>query len=68
MIKRFYNRLFVKENPKLVRERFVNVPFPKIHQAMRNFVTKYFTNEDEFEMTKYLLCIFEIKCKAPKKN
>ena len=68
MVKRFYNRLFIKNNPKLARERFVNVPFPKIHQAMKDFISKYFKGEDETEMSEYLLFIFDMKYKAPKKD
>ena len=68
MIKRFYNRLFIKNNPKLVRERFVNVPYQKIFMAMKNFISKYFKGEDESEMSEYFLFIFEIKYKAPQKD
>jgi len=61
MIKRFYHRLFAKENPKFVRDRFVNVPSSELYKGMEKFALKYFKDEGTASMAKYLFSILGLK-------
>ena len=70
MIKRFYHRLFIKDNQRLVRKRFINLEFSQVHKKMEEFVNKYFNIEDEDkarELALYLVIVLGIKLKIPSK-
>ena len=63
MIKRFIHRLFIKDNQKLVRKRFVNVEFDVFYQAMDEFVLKYFESHHSAELIQYLVSVIGVKPK-----
>ena len=65
IIKRFYQRLYIKEFPKLVKIRFVNLEFTVILNSMKDFVRKYIQTEHIDELALYLVVLFNFKSKVP---
>ena len=49
IIKRFYHRIFIKENHRLARKRFKNVKFSEIYEAAQRLVKKHFKIEEDKE-------------------
>lgn len=62
MIRRFYSKLYVKENIPLQRRRFKTVDFKVQLQACKEFVLKYF-EEDSDDFALYMLRILDFKAK-----
>lgn len=64
MIKRFYHRLFLRDNKTLVKKRFVNSKASLILQAAIKFTKKYLKKDSE-SLAVYLLKIIGVKYTHP---
>ena len=61
MIKRFYHRIFLKENERLSRRRFKNVQFFEIYNAAKRLVKKYFKiDEDKEDLARFIAKIIGV--------
>ena len=65
MVKRFYHRLFVKENPELIKKRFINISFLTALTEMDRFVKKYFKNGNSTQLSIFLIAALGFKPKIP---
>lgn len=61
MIRRFYHRLFLKDNKHITKQRYRNVDFPIVLESCREIVTKYLRMDANEDLAIFLLHFIGIK-------
>jgi hypothetical protein len=61
MVRRFFRRIFMKDNKKLVRRSFVNIEFEEVVRDLKTMVTKYFGIEDSEPLALFFLRLLSLK-------
>jgi hypothetical protein len=63
MMRRFYHRLFLKDNKHITKQRYRNVEFPIVIDSCREMVEKYLKIDAYEDLAIFLLHFIGIKCK-----
>ena len=63
MVKRFFHRIFMEENKKMAKRRFVNVKFTEVLNAFKKMIRKYLRIENSERLALFLLRLLSINPK-----
>ena len=60
-VKRFYQRIFKQQNPQFFKQRLVNVPYCKLHVALRAICAKLFRGSASSKLPSFLVYFLRLK-------
>jgi len=64
MVRRFFHRIFIKENKKLVKRRFVNVRYQVIFDSAERLINNHLGIQNNDELTLFLIRMLSIRCQS----
>ncbi|CAI2373721.1 unnamed protein product [Moneuplotes crassus] len=68
MIRRFYHKLFLQENLKMSRKRFVNIDYDKQLSAYQELIQKYLKADNGLELSYFLIKLCNLRAKNSPDN